>query len=325
MSPARRSRKLPVAVLVLNWNGKALSEACLASWAKADPAPQRVLLVDNGSTDGSLAWLRRRFPWVEYLALSENLGFAAGNNRGFEALLRRGPKPAAVFICNNDTTVQPDMLGRLWQGLQQNPRWGIVSPRITYMRSGKLWFEGGFVGAWNVNPDHYGMGREPWLAGPAIELGPREFATGCGMLLRTGLGQRLGWFDERLWAYAEDSDLCFRARELGYQTAVVPKALMQHAVSATFGLGSAKSMYFITRNSLWLARRHGLGWPLGTWRLSVAAYLASALVRRLGLALLRGRLDIARALLRGAKDALDGQLDPSPGAWPIHKKGRGRE
>ncbi len=324
MSSSRRSPKLPVAVLVLNWNGKALSEACLASWAKADPAPQRVLLVDNGSTDGSLAWLKRRFPKVEFLALKENFGFAAGNNRGFEALLRRGLRPKAIFICNNDTTVHPDMLGHLWQGLRQHAQWGIVSPRITTMRSGKLWFEGGFIGAWNVNPDHHGMGRRPWPAGPAFQLGPREFATGCGMLVRSDLGRRLGWFDERLWAYAEDSDLCFRARELGTQTAVVPQAQMQHAVSASFGLGSAKSVYFITRNSLWLARRHGLGWPLGTWRGGVIAYLASALLRRLILAALRGKGDVVRALLAGALDALKGNPDPSPSAWPIKTKGRGK-
>ena len=290
--------RLPIAVVVLNWNGKALSEACLASWKKAAPAPARVLLVDNGSSDASVATLKRKFPKVEFLALPENCGFAAGNNRGFEYLWRRGPKVQAVFICNNDTEVEPDMLGRLWQALQARPDWGAVGPRILFHGSRRIWFEGGAFRFWTGRPRHLAYEEPDGEAGGPIALEAPGFITGCGMLIRAQALRVLGGFDEGFWAYAEDSDLCLRLARQGLGLGVVPQARMSHKVSSTFSVGSPLSMYYITRNSLVLLRRHRLG---AGW-VTLAGFVLMSVARALR-ALFHGRPAVAWAIVRGLRDS----------------------
>jgi GT2 family glycosyltransferase len=309
----RAARGVPVGVVILNWNGKALSEACVASWLRARPAPRRLLLVDNGSRDGSVAYLKRRFPGLEVLALPSNLGFAAGNNRGFEHLWKRGPAVEAVFACNNDTEVAPDMLGLLWAALASRPRWAAAGPRILFHGTDRIWFDGGVIRPISGRPAHLGYGvrtAEAGGDGQPFELPASGFVTGCGLLVRSAALRELGGFDERLWAYAEDSDLCLRLRERGLACGVAPRAVMGHKVSATFSLGSPLSMYYITRNSLALLRRHRLG--LGPATLLCFAALSLA---RAGRALLAGRPRVASAIGNGL-------LDAAAGRWPLYQGAR---
>ncbi|MES2200701.1 MAG: glycosyltransferase family 2 protein, partial [candidate division FCPU426 bacterium] len=252
-------KKIPVAVVILNWNGRELLKACLASWAKADPAPERILVVDNGSTDGSQAWIKAGSKKSELLALKNNLGFAAGNNRGFDHLFRSGKAPQAVFICNNDTEVEPSMLGRLWDAMKTHPNWGLLAPTILFHGSDKVWFKGGIIRRLSGRPGHLGYGETDTGAGEAFELPSNGFVTGCGMLVRAKLLRELKGFDESFWSYAEDSDLCLRALALGWRYGVVPQARMAHKVSASFKLGSPLSQYYASRNSLALLKRHDLG------------------------------------------------------------------
>lgn len=304
----KRKRQVPVAVVILNWNGLELSRACLRSWRQADPAPSRILLVDNGSADGSAVKLRRAFPEAEILALPQNLGYAAGNNRGFERLWARGPKVEGVFICNNDTEVEPKMLGTLWQALQRHPRWGAVGPRILFHEGGRIWFEGGRIRPFSGRSKHLRYGAPDDAPGPAFTLGPADFVTGCGLLVRSPLLQGLGGFDEALWSYAEDSDLCFRLRKQGWESGIEPRARMTHKVSASFGLGSPLSLYYGTRNSWALLQRHRhFAWPFNLGGF-VAANLAKA-----ALEALRGRPQAAAAIIRGMAHGMLGRrgLDSS--------------
>lgn len=303
---------LPVAVVVLNWNGLALSEACLRSWSLADPAPRRLLLVDNGSQDASVTALRRRFPKLEILALPTNLGYAAGNNRGFERLWSKGPAVEAVFICNNDTEIAPDMLGRLWDVLRREKRWAAVGPRILFHADGRIWFEGGRIRALSGRPAHRGYGREAGPPGAAFALPAQGFLTGCGLLVRSALLRQAGGFDETLWAYAEDSDLSLRLASQGWLLGVVPAAVMTHKVSATFGLGSPLAQYFATRNSWLLLRRHRLGYG----PLTLAVFAAVSVLRALR-EVLQGRPRAAAALLRGLRDGWKGDLSKGPDGKPV--------
>lgn len=305
---ARRAATVPVAVVILNWNGKALSEACLRSWSAAKPAPKRLLLVDNGSADGSVAYLKRRFPRVEVLALPRNLGYAAGNNRGFEHLWAKGPAVQAVFLCNNDTEVAPDMLGRLWDALQAHQGWAAVSPRIDFHGEARIWFEGGRILPFSGRPIHLGYGKPAAAAGEAFELPQGGFLTGCGLLVRAGLLRQAGGFEEALWSYAEDSDLCLRLREGGWGLGVVPSAQMTHKVSSTFGLESPLAAYYRTRNSLWLLKRHKLGAGL----LTQAAFGAVAKLQGLR-SLLRGNGGAAYATYQGLWHGWIGRQGLRPG------------
>ncbi|HTB21630.1 MAG TPA: glycosyltransferase family 2 protein [bacterium] len=295
------SATVPVAALVLNWNGRALTEACVASWRRSRPGPRRLLVVDNGSTDGSVAFLRRRFKGLEILALPSNLGFAAGNNKGFEALRRRGPAVEAVFVCNNDTEVEPDMLGLLWRSLDEHPRWGAAGPRILFHGSRRVWFEGALIRTLSGRSRHLGYGLEAGPGGEAFELPAQGFVSGCGLLVRSAPLRDLRGFDEGLWSYAEDSDLCLRLRERGLACGVVPRARMSHKVSSTFVLGSPMKEYYDTRNSYALLRRHRLGYGALTRSAFVFANLARA-ARALAL----GSPAAARAILDGLSDGVRG-------------------
>jgi GT2 family glycosyltransferase len=300
-------KKIPAAVLILNWNGKGLLEACLKSWARADPKPQRLLVVDNGSTDDSLNMLKRKFPKIETLALKSNLGFAAGNNRGFDYLFKKGRKPQAVFICNNDTEIEPDMLGLLWRELKARPAWGIAGPKILFFGSRKIWFLGGSIRPFTGRPRQWEHAQEDAPAGAPFELPETGFVTGCGLLIRSPLLRRLKGFDEAFWAYAEDSDLCLRARQLGMASGMVPQARMAHKVSSSFKPGSALIYYYANRNSLFLLKRHALGLGFVTRLLFVVLVCG----KRMAQALLSGHLDSALAL----KDALRDYLNRRMGPW----------
>jgi hypothetical protein len=300
---------IPVAVLVLNWNGRALTEACVASWMAARPRPRRLLVVDNGSVDGSVAALRRRFKGLELLSLPANLGFAAGNNRGFERLWSKGPKVEAVFVCNNDTEVRPDMLGLLWESLRAMPAWGAVGPRILFHGEERIWFEGGVIRPWTGRGGHLAYAAAAGPAGEAFELPAHGFVTGCGMLVRSSALRDLKGFDERLWAYAEDADLCLRMRERGLACGIVPRACMSHKISSSFGLGSPQSLYYLTRNSYALLRRHALGHGGLTKGLFSAVNVGLA-----GRAVLRGSPAAGMAILKGLRDG-------RRGLWPIYGSG----
>jgi GT2 family glycosyltransferase len=300
-------RKIPVAVVILNWNGLELTDACLKSWAKASPAPERIMVVDNGSKDGSPAALKRRFPKVELLALKENLGYAAGNNRGFERIFSKGKAPQAVFVCNNDTVVEAGMLGKLWSELEARPAWGIAGPKILFFEGSKVWFKGGLLRALTGRPGHFGYLEEDQPGEEPFTLFKQGFVTGCGLLIRSRLLRQLQGFDEGYWAYCEDSDLCLRARQLGWESGVVPAARMRHKVSATFQEGSALASYYGTRNSLFLMKRHGLSLGL----LSRFLFVGIVCGKRLLGACLRGQWEKASAILAGLRDyALDRR-----GAW----------
>lgn len=312
MSATRKPAVLPVAVVILNWNGKALTEACVASWLRARPRPKRLLVVDNGSTDGSVAFLRRRFKGLEILALPSNLGFAAGNNRGFEHLRRTAPGVEAVFACNNDTELSGDMLGLLWQGLKERPHWGVAGPRILFHGTDRIWFEGAVIRPLTGRSGHLAYGAPAHPApgplaspgGPApFELPANGFVSGCGLLVRSPVLEALGGFDERLWAYGEDSDLCLRARELGFSCGIVPGACMSHKVSSSFVLGSPLSLYYNTRNSCALLRRHRLGY--GALTRCVFGLVQVGLAGRW---LWRRRPAAASAVLGGLFDGLRGSF-----------------
>jgi GT2 family glycosyltransferase len=166
----------------------------------------------------------------------------------------------------------------------------------------RLWFEGGRIRPFTGRPEHLRYNEEAGAPSAPFQLPADGFITGCGLLIRSELLKRLGGFDEALWSYAEDSDLCLRLMEEGWACGVVPAAAMSHKVSATFRLGSPQSMYCITRNSYLLLQRHRLG--LGP--LTRMAFAGISLGRA-GRALALGQPQAAGAILRGLADGLSGK------------------
>jgi len=219
-------------VVVLNWNGLADTRACLASLAPACDDATAVLVVDNGSTDGSPEILRREFPRIRVLETGANLLFAGGNNAGIRAALDDGAE--AIMLLNNDTTVDPRFLGAMTARLRSWPDAGIVAPKILYhARPELIWYAGGEISAWTGTMRHRGIRERD--DGRFDTPGETAYASGCCFLTTREVVERIGMLDERYHMYTEDADFCMRARRAGYRIVYEPGARVWHKVSVSAG------------------------------------------------------------------------------------------
>jgi GT2 family glycosyltransferase len=228
-------------VLVLNWNGPGITRACLRSLAEAKVAAQDVLLVDNGSTDGSPEALAREFPDVRQLVLPRNAGYTGGNNAGFRLLLEEDRYRYALVL-NNDATVAPGMLERLERALDDDARCGMAQPKV-------LWPDGTVENA-GYAMDRYGMTLPRGRGAPGDAAFPSEgwfYASGACVLVRLETLREVGGFDEAYFGYHEDVDLAWRMRLAGWRLAYCDDVVCRHDESTTAGR-SPKKIGVIWRN-----------------------------------------------------------------------------
>ena len=296
-----------LAVVVLSWNGAALTRDALRSLA-ACRVPEgwraRTLVVDNGSSDGSPDMVRKEFPDVELLSLPENRRFAGGNNAGIRRALDQGAD--AVMLLNNDVVADPGLIEKLLAALAEQPGAGAAAPLIYFAPpSDRIWYAGGRCRPWLAHSSHRGIRERDRGRYRSIET--TGYLTGC-CLLATGEAWRdVGLLDERYFIYAEDADWCLRARAAGYQLLFVPTARLWHRVSASSGGATNPwKVYQRLRANLTLWRRNTRGLARLTWLPALlvqqAAYAA--------LLLARGRVAAAAAVPRALLDAATGK-DPA--------------
>lgn len=281
-----------VGVVVLNWNGREHLTPCLDSLLRSDHPDFFVVVVDNGSHDGSVELLRERGD-VEVLALTENRRFAGGNNAGAARAIELGA--TVLLILNNDTTIEPGALRHLEVGVRAG---GMAAPRIVFAdRPGRIWYGGGHFSPWTGYVGHRAIRRA--VDSGADPPGETDWVTGCALAIDADLWQRLGGLDSGYYIYSEDVDLCLRARAQGARITYCPEAVVHHVVSASVGGGaSAFKAYHRTRARRQLLRRHGRGpfWPAGLWLQDVSW----AALRWLG-----GHRDAARAVLAALRENAD--------------------
>jgi GT2 family glycosyltransferase len=243
----------PVHVVVLNHNGLAFNEPCLRSLASSAYPALRILLVDNGSDDGSVEWVERNRPDVAVLRTGINGGWASGNNAGIRRVLGEGA--AYVWLLNNDTELEPDCLPLLVDAAARDPVVGLVSPRIRHFADRKdVWFEGGEISREALMVRHCDLPRFRGLTGP------QRYVSGCAMLVRREVFERIGLIDDRFFMYYEDADFCLRAAAAGFRAEVVPDAILYHKVAASSG-GVSEHMspfhaYHILRSEMLFWRKH---------------------------------------------------------------------
>jgi GT2 family glycosyltransferase len=306
-----------ITVVVVNWNGKALLADCLTSLRAQTFSDLEVILVDNGSTDGSAEWVRDNFPEVRLVALQENRGFAGGNNEGI--LQARGEW---IALLNNDATAEPDWLERLYCAVQGEPGVGFAASRVV-LTSGVLDSAGDGMTIAGV-PYKRGHGRSPAgvLAEPTEVFG----ASGCGVLLRRAMLDQIGLLDEDFFCIYEDGDLNFRARLAGFRCIYVPDAIVIHRLHGTLGRLSKSYVFYGQRNMEYLYFKNMPGRLL--WRHMPVHLLSNllgfgyftlrgrpfqfvkgkaAFIRNIG-ATLRKRREVQK-LRRADDDAIDAMLD----------------
>lgn len=246
-----------IAAVVLNWNRRADTRACLASLAASD-LPLDVLVVDNGSTECPPEDLVAGVEGpglasVETLANGTNLGFARGMNGGLDRAVAGGAE--LVWVLNNDVTVAPDAARRLVEALDAGPDVALAGPAVYDMRRpGVLSNAGGRLSlargrTWHL---HEGLARPPATAPYEV-----DYCEGCAVMVRAEDLRAQGGFDPAYVAYWEDVDWCLTARGRGRRVIVVPEARVEHRVSASSGVASAYAMYHRARNRFRCVGKHG--------------------------------------------------------------------
>lgn len=262
--------RLPrIGVVLLNWNGLVHLRECLPSVLASDYPEFVVVVVDNGSRDGSVAWLRAHHPGVTLVALPSNLRFAGGNNAGAQAALAAGVD--VVLLLNNDTVVDRGLLTALGGAFAADPRLAIAGPRICYWDDPtRIWYGGGKLSLGLAHIAHRAIrasvdaGRDP--------AGATAWVTGCALAVRAELWRAMEGLDEAFYIYGEDVDFCLRARAAGAGIAYVPEGRLQHKVSASVGgHASAFKVYHKSRATRMLLRRHAKG--VARWSAPVALAL----------------------------------------------------
>ena len=244
-----------VTIVVLNWNGGDDTLACLDSLHAVAGDRVKVMVVDNGSTDGSVSAIRAAHPEVELLETGRNLGYAGGNNVGIERAVASGAD--FVLVLNNDTTCAPDVVARLLDAAARHPRAGLFSPRMLYMDDPqRVWFDGA---RWKPDALTFGFpGKDRTEAELGTEDHETDYACGAALFVRAEVVRQIGAFDERFFLVWEEADWCYRAREAGWSSMVVPSARIWHRVGASFGSeASPLRTYFSARNRLVWISRHG--------------------------------------------------------------------
>jgi GT2 family glycosyltransferase len=242
--PNPTSRVPFVSVIVLTWNGREHLAPCLEALEGQQGVAAETILVDNGSTDGTVDFVRGHFPRVRLVALPKNLGFAGGNNEG--ARLARAPHLAFL---NNDTIADPGWLRALVDGIDERSGFTLATSRIVYMHDpdvidsagdGLLRWGGAFK-------RHHGAMRDV-----AAQSGEVFGVCGAACLLTRKVFEELGGFDEAFFASHEDVDLSYRARLLGYRCRYVAEAVVRHKGSATLGRMSPAAVFHGQRNLEWM-------------------------------------------------------------------------
>ena len=281
-------------VILVNWNGWRDTLQCLESCAKLAYPHLEIIVVDNGSTDDSVARLRERFPGLRLIETGGNLGFAGGNNAGLHAALSMGA--AYMWLLNNDTVVDPAALGALVDVMRADPSVGLAASKIYYQdEPGTLWYAGGFLSPLWGWSRHRGLGEPD--EGQYDELTAVNFATGCSLLARARAVRAIGPLDERYFLYWEDIDWSARARRAGWRVVYVPGSRVWHKLGAsTPGERRHVRWRYEGRNRLLFYRRQR---PAALARITPstllnAVYLVARGRPRDGLALAQGVLAAAR-------------------------------
>jgi GT2 family glycosyltransferase len=233
-----------VSVVVLNWNGRHHLGSCLTSVAQQTLPQVEIILVDNGSQDGSVRFVQRHYPNVKVVALPENIGFCSGNNAGIN-------KANGQFIAllNNDTEVEKNWLDELLSAAKRHSDAGLFASKMLFFddrtvidTAGDEFHVAGFAAkrGWG-KADHKPYNVEKSVFG----------ACAGAVLYRRTMLESIGLLDDDFFANGEDVDLSFRALLKGYRCIYVPKAVVYHKGGATIGQNQ-QWFYLMRRNQLWV-------------------------------------------------------------------------
>jgi hypothetical protein len=317
-------------VIVTNWNGRHFLDSCLNSLAAQTYPDVETLVVDNGSTDGSPAWVAEQFPEVRLICNAQNVGFAAGNNQGI-----RAARGAYLALLNNDAWAESNWLAELVAAVERDRRLGMAASKMVYADQPSV------INSTGICVDRCGIvwDRRTGETDGVADSHPAEVFGPCAgaALYRREMLDEVGLFDEGFFIYLEDVDLAWRARWRGWRAVYAPSARVYHHHSAALQEGSPRKTYLLARNKIVMLAKNYPG-PHWVGFLPLILFyellsLAFATKNRRGRSALRGRWAGLRALPQAlqarralwarphaAPDEVFAGLEPAAWPWQVYKR-----
>ncbi len=223
-----KNKQSKISIIILTWNGVRHISNCLESIQESTYSNYEIIVVDNGSKDGTPELIRNNFPNVKLILNKKNLGFTGGNNIGIKKAIGD-----IIFLLNDDTKIHPNLIEVLVQELESSSKIGIVGPKIYFMnKPNKIWFAGGKID-WSKS-DSFHLGKD--LADKELINDSKkevDFITGCALMIKKDVIDKIGLLDDNFFAFYEDADWCQKAKKAGYQVVYIPFGGVWHIKSAT--------------------------------------------------------------------------------------------
>jgi GT2 family glycosyltransferase len=285
-----------ISIVIPSWNAKDDLKACLDSLLMQS-IPARIIVVENGSMDGSLEYLQSHYPQIDLVIHHENKGFAGGVNAGIRLSMERGDEYVALF--NNDAVADPDWLKNMVGVLSVEKEYGIATCKFMAIDRTHLDSTGDIYTNWGLT---FPRGRGEPVSDIYDSVTTVFAASGGASLYRTAMLKEIGLFDEDFFAYYEDVDISFRAQLAAWQVRYVPGAIAYHQIGATSGKMKGFTTYQTMKNLPLLLYKNVPSrylWRIG-WRLTVARtfFLIRAISRGLGWYAIKGDLKATQLLFK---------------------------
>ncbi len=250
-----------VSVILVNYNNEHYTLPCLESLEKVTYPNLDIIVTDNGSKPESIKAIRDAYPKVTLMELGANLGFTGGNNAGIKQALANGAD--YIILLNNDTIVPPEMFDILVDAMEKDKTLAVTGPIIYYYdHPDTIWSVGGTIN-WDKGysymiglneKDNGQFGSEPKVV---------DFITGCALLVRRDVWEKVGLLDDDFFIYYEETEWCIRAGRAGFKIAYIPQATLLHKISIEARAASKWAYYYMTRNRLLFLKKTNAG--LRTW------------------------------------------------------------
>lgn len=239
-----------VSVVILNWNGISLLQEFIPTLVKFNSCNYQICVIDNGSTDESVQWLQDNYPnEVKLIILNENYGFAKGYNEGLKLI-----DADYYILLNSDVAVSDKWCEPLIDFLENNIDYAAIQPKILSLKNPE-YFE--YAGAGGGYLDKWGY---PFCRGRIFNTIEKDkgqyddiadifWASGACFVIRSGIFNKLGGFDETFFAHMEEIDLCWRIKNLGYKLACVPQGKIYHLGGASLQYNDPRKLFLNIRNN----------------------------------------------------------------------------
>lgn len=237
-------------IVIINWNGLKDTIECLNSLQKTSYKNKTIIVVDNGSLNNEADKIKKEFKDTLTIKLDKNTGFTGGCNTGMKYAIQNGAD--YVMLLNNDTCVSKNFLEPLLEGLQKDKSIGMVSPKILYHKSNKIWCMGGKIST--STGISIMIGKNDLSSKYSNNIIP-DFLTGCAILISKQNLEKIGYFDNQYFAYYEDVDWSYRCKKLGYKIKVITKSIIWHKKSSS---ASTKGSNKISPMQAFLWARNGI-------------------------------------------------------------------